>query len=1055
MASNSSATLVKAAGSVYVERNGTRYSLAEGDELFSTDTIITDSSATAELAFADGTQATLSPGTTLEIQEFVFETGKEPSFILGLTEGAMRSVSGEIVRQNPEAFSIRTPQSTIGIRGTELFNSVIDGKETHVVLHIGKGHIVLVTTPDGRQVAMDGPMHGIELASGNNAPIVVQKYTFDQMEDLIRDIAPSLANDLAMTPQAVQNMDAQQLEQSAEQVAAHAAAVASSSSVTVTILVEENAQADPAVAEALANIQTTLQDMGVTLNVLATTTDNVLTENAVQANLAEMAPSFTAESGLSAGDTSSTTLAPKPNAPGANLPQPPVGPTDPPVNPPVNPPVGPTDPPVNPPVNPPTTPDQPVTRTYENITGEEGTTHLTGLGAGVEQKFVVTGSVNASLVGNALFVGSDSSTPSASTAGDTFELGTVDIPLGEALNAGVFADAQVATATSGVNAAFGADTMTIANLKNGIVAGDVHTATEQSGATNHNSTITFGNDAITITSTMQNGAVVGDAYIVEDVSGATFNFGKDGITIATAQSGVIAGDAHTVKTIQSGNLTFGKDTININTISGNAILAGDAHTLENISGGSLALGDDALDITLLNGAAVTGDVHTVSTVSGGTMNFGDDNIKVSQMQSGTLSGDAHTISNANGGSLNFGDDTIHIDTLTNGIVVGDVHTFTPAAQGRNLHMEFGNDNVTLQTMGRGIVSGDAHTIEGASTPLVFGNDTIQVTDMQGGTITGDVYALNGLNIINSTTTMGDDSITVENIANGAEVSGDVYTIAGSAGSLILGDDTIHVTNLNGGTIWGDFKSVTGNLDSIVFGSDTIYVTNYNGGKIYGDGETSQPSYANAVSGGDDTIHIKNLNAATGLIDAGIGDDTVIVENINTSSTVSIVGGAGFNTFQYNSATGHTMTLQANGEIAINGHNINLTYFQGLAGGSGDDTLIVKVGSSTPTLVNSGFTPELTGGAGADTFKLDYSANPNGSVVIKDFDATNLGEKIMVKTASGSYTFSFNEADSTADKIVIDYSDGVSTSHIILEGLNGSSEAIYNQIISNGQLSTFS
>lgn len=1026
MATNSSATLVKAVGSVYVERNGTRYSLAEGDELFSTDTIITDSSATAELAFADGTQASLSPGTTLEIQEFVFEAGKEPSFILGLTEGAMRSVSGEIVRQNPEAFSIRTPQSTIGIRGTELFNSVVDGKETHIVLHIGKGHIVLVTTQDGREVAMDGPLHGIELTSGNNAPIVVQKYSFDQMEDLIHDIAPSLSHDLA-TPQTPENMESANEQQTAQQVQEHAVTL-SSSATTVTIIVEENAQADPAVTEALATIQTALLDMGVTLNVLETTADNVLTESSVQASLAELAPSFVAESGLSAGDTSGTSLAPKPGTPGgdASVPAPPN--------------VTPTPPTPTPPI-----PDPYVLRSYDTISGSDGITHLPGLDANTMQKFVVTNSVNASLVGNALLVGNAGASSANNTAGDIFDLNDVNIT---ASSAGVFGDAQTLAAADGSNLTFGADAITVNTLQNGIIAGDVNEASEQASASAHNAAVNFGNDSITIKTSMQNGTLVGDAYTVSNVAGAAFTFGNDTVTINSAQNGFIGGDAYTVQTISDGNFAFGKDTINVTTLAG-AILAGDAHTLNTVSGGDFTFGNDKLDITTMQSGTASGDLHTLSNMANGDVEFGNDSIHVTNMQNGIVTGDAHSVSGGKEGELEFGSDTIKIVTMGNGIVVGDVHTFSTDNKGFNLDVSFGNDTLQLGQVTSGIISGDAHTVQGNFTPLNFGNDTIGANAMAGGILVGDVHTLTNLSVINGSTIMGDDAITVDT-ASHAEISGDAYSVNASNGEVTFGNDSITVDTMNDGTIWGDFKSLTGSLGRIIFGNDTINVKNFNGGNIYGDSETPPPS-ASTTTGGNDTIHIENFNGTTGTIDAGAGDDTVIINNINALSTALITGGAGHNTFQYASDTGHTMTLNDNGSISIDGHSLNIASFQGLAGGAGNDTLTAKIAASgAPTA----FIPELAGGAGADTFKLDYSANANGTAIIKDFNVADMNEKIMVKGASGSFVFSFNAGASDGDSIVINYSDSTSTSSIRLEGLDGSSSAVYDQIIANGQLNTF-
>ncbi len=889
--SSSSATLVRVSGSVYVERNGTRYSLAEGDELFSTDTIITDPSATAELLFADGTQATLSPGTTLAIQEFVFETGTNPSFILNLTEGAIRSVSGEIVRQNPEAFSIRTPQSTIGIRGTELFNSVLDGKETHIVLHIAKGHIVLVSTADGREIVMDAPMHGVELVSGDQAPLLIQTYTFAQMEELIRTIAPELSGNLP----SADNPLLPEENTGAENTGT------SSTSLTITIIAEETALADPESVTTLQNLLAALQELGVTLNILTEDGETLFSQDSQP------------DSGLF------SPLFPQDNTPPSFTDTPPNTSADT------------STPPETGPY---------ILRTYTDITGTIGTDHLPDLSANATQKFVVTGSVQSSLIGNT--AAADSQT---STAGDIFELDTVDIPLEQSLQQGVFADARSISTAQGLNLVLGADSIQIRNLKHGVISGDVYTLTGEGEALDAPTTAVFGNDTI---------------------------------SVGTMAGGVIAGDVFEATQLKNGSITFGDDTVVAASVS-QGVLVGDAYTVNNMQGGTITCGDDTLDITgTFQGELLAGDAHTIHTL-------------------GT------------GGKLVLGNDTITVNTQQSGIIAGDASILDSAAQGT---VQFGNDTLSVQTMAGGMLVGDIHTIT---------------------------------NMDKAAYRMGDDTLHVTTMGESATIVGDIANISATSGSIFFGNDTITVGTMQGGTIYGDFQSANGQLGSMQLGDDTIYVKDFYGGNIYGDFAGS--SLETPLYGGNDSITINTLHAG-GMVDGGSGNDTITVHSIVKGATAVISGGKEMDTqdtFCFASKDDQQMILDAEGNISINGYeNLTISGFEHLAGGDGNDTL--------QAVANTFFTPWLTGGNGSDTFILNYLSAETGNeiITIKDFDVTDSNEKIWINSTITNGTFQ-RDSMSNENELIIAYTGDGKTHLILLAGLDGSTDTIFNQIISQGQI----
>ena len=126
------AKLTDSTGQVSVERNGETIQLEIGDAIYESDIIITGDETTADITYRDGTKSRISPDTKIKLVDFEF--GEEDnSFMLEVTQGAIRNATGGIVKLNPEGFEIITPRATVGIRGTETFHSVDGENETHAV----------------------------------------------------------------------------------------------------------------------------------------------------------------------------------------------------------------------------------------------------------------------------------------------------------------------------------------------------------------------------------------------------------------------------------------------------------------------------------------------------------------------------------------------------------------------------------------------------------------------------------------------------------------------------------------------------------------------------------------------------------------------------------------------------------------------------------------------------------------------------------------------------------------------------------------------------------
>ena len=110
------------------------------------DIIVTGSRSNVEILFKDRSVFSQGPDSSTVLDDYVYAA--EPSaskMLLKVGTGTFRYVTGEIVKQNPDAFALETPTTTIGIRGTEVFAESTDEGEEIGVLSMTPGHQVDVS----------------------------------------------------------------------------------------------------------------------------------------------------------------------------------------------------------------------------------------------------------------------------------------------------------------------------------------------------------------------------------------------------------------------------------------------------------------------------------------------------------------------------------------------------------------------------------------------------------------------------------------------------------------------------------------------------------------------------------------------------------------------------------------------------------------------------------------------------------------------------------------------------------------------------------------------
>ncbi len=151
-------TVISLTPGVSALRGGQTIPLALKDIIEEGDTIVTDGTGKVQIIFDDDSTVTLANATSLDMREFRDE-GDDPAFQGHIGQGLVRIITGKIVEQNPEGFSVSTPHATVGIRGTVLDVGVEEGRSSIFVENtMGKGvYVNDIQVQQGSMAIVDSP----------------------------------------------------------------------------------------------------------------------------------------------------------------------------------------------------------------------------------------------------------------------------------------------------------------------------------------------------------------------------------------------------------------------------------------------------------------------------------------------------------------------------------------------------------------------------------------------------------------------------------------------------------------------------------------------------------------------------------------------------------------------------------------------------------------------------------------------------------------------------------------------------------------------------------
>jgi len=102
--------------------------LAQGQRIEQGTTVVTGSKGLVVLGFDDGQKIIVNENSQFRVASYSFnkDEPKKDRFSFALLKGALRSVTSLFTRRNPNAYALRIPQATIGIRGTDFMVALVN-----------------------------------------------------------------------------------------------------------------------------------------------------------------------------------------------------------------------------------------------------------------------------------------------------------------------------------------------------------------------------------------------------------------------------------------------------------------------------------------------------------------------------------------------------------------------------------------------------------------------------------------------------------------------------------------------------------------------------------------------------------------------------------------------------------------------------------------------------------------------------------------------------------------------------------------------------------------
>ncbi len=158
---------------VAIRADGTRVELEAGDPVFQGDVLESGATGAIGIVLADETTFSMAENGRMVLDEMVYDpSAGEGSISLNIVQGVFTFVSGEIAKSDPDAMTVTTPVASIGIRGTQMGITYIEGEPLNLVLmQEASGFVgeIVVKNDAGIQI-LNMPNMLTTVASADQAP---------------------------------------------------------------------------------------------------------------------------------------------------------------------------------------------------------------------------------------------------------------------------------------------------------------------------------------------------------------------------------------------------------------------------------------------------------------------------------------------------------------------------------------------------------------------------------------------------------------------------------------------------------------------------------------------------------------------------------------------------------------------------------------------------------------------------------------------------------------------------------------------------------------------
>lgn len=113
--------MVKVAkGGVSILRGKQKLEAPPGTVLHESDRVLTGTDGSVGITLRDNTLLSAGPNSSLSLDKFSFDSTTNAGVInASLKRGSLSVASGKIAKQSPESVRFSTPNTTLGVRGTE------------------------------------------------------------------------------------------------------------------------------------------------------------------------------------------------------------------------------------------------------------------------------------------------------------------------------------------------------------------------------------------------------------------------------------------------------------------------------------------------------------------------------------------------------------------------------------------------------------------------------------------------------------------------------------------------------------------------------------------------------------------------------------------------------------------------------------------------------------------------------------------------------------------------------------------------------------------------